>query len=240
MRQVHEPIILPRGLIFLASLWLMGSWLISIGVHAPIQPSSAAYTPGVRTMLLCVTLGLMIGWPLLRLSQSPHVPGYEGRVRSHPIQQTLLDIVVLLGLMQVVVWPLRLVTNWSPARTAAIDATITGWMLLAGAVTASALMTERRGPRSLAMLACVVMCLLGPFIAWLGAMGGLDATSLVDLSPLTAVRTLGESGNPSLTDSQWQWIMVLGVAAGAAWIALSMTGWLRDRESKAEARAARD
>jgi len=210
-RRPLPPLILPRGLIFLSSVWLIGSWLLAIGLQAPVQPSSASYTPAVREMLLCITIGLMIGWPLLRLSQT--CPPY-------PIRQTLLDLVVLLGLLQVVVWPLRLVTNWTPLRTAAIDATIIGWLLLAGALVAAAVSTERRGPRMLVMVACVAMCLAGPVAAWLGVMSGIKAMALVNLSPLMAVRTLGDGGNIHPTDLQWRLIAVLGVAAISAWAAL--------------------
>jgi len=205
------PLILPRGLIFLSSLWLIVSWLLAIGLRAPVQPSSASYTPAIREMLLCVTIGLMIGWPLLRLSQT--CPPY-------PIRQTLLDLVVLLGLLQVVVWPLRLVTNWTPLRTAAIDATITGWHLLAGAMVAAAVATPNRGPRVLVMIACVVMCLAGPVAAWLGVLTGINAMALVDLSPLMSVRTLGDGTSIHPTDLQWRLIAVLGFAAAAAWMAL--------------------
>jgi hypothetical protein len=212
------PLPLPRGLIFLASIWLIASWLIAIGIREPVQPSSASFTPGVRLMMLCMTTGLMIGWPLLRLSQSS--PAY-------PIRQTLLDLVVLLALVQVVLWPLRLVTNWSAWRTAAIDATLAGWVSLAGAMVAAAIMSEQRGPRVLAMLACVGMCLLGPALAWIGVMSGIDALQLVDLSPFMAVRTLGEQGGPHPSDVQWRWIALLGVAAVTVWLALGATAWFR-------------
>jgi hypothetical protein len=210
------PLLLPRGLIFLSSLWLIGSWIIAIGIRAPVQPSSASYTPSVRLMLFCVTTGLMIGWPLMRLSQDrPH----------YPIRQTLLDLMVLLGLVQVVVWPLRLVTNWTPLRTAAIDATLAGWVLLMGAVIAAAIGSAPpgRGPRNLAMLACVCTCLLGPALAWLGVMTGVDALQLVDLSPLMAVRTLGDAGGAQPSEVQWRWIGLLGIAVAAAWLALGLT-----------------
>src|SRR5262245_39320097 len=109
MPRSAPPLLLPRGLIFLASIWLISSWIIALGWRTPVQPSSASFTPGVRLMLLCVAIGLLIGWPLLRLSQSR--PAY-------PLKQTMLDLLVLLGLVQVVIWPLRLVTNWTPYRTA--------------------------------------------------------------------------------------------------------------------------
>lgn len=212
MSSTHLP--LPRGLIFLASIWLIASWVIAIGLRAPVQPSSASYTPGVREMLTCVTIGLMIGWPLLRLSQTR--PAY-------PVRQTMLDLLVLLGLVQVVIWPLRLVTSWTPMRTAAIDATLAGWTLLAGAVVAAAIGSELRGPRILAMLTCIAMCLLGPTLAWLGLLTGVNAMQLVDLSPFLAVRTLGEGGGSQPTDVQWRWIALLGIAVLAVWFALGMT-----------------
>lgn len=212
-RVVDPPLLLPRGLIFLSSLWLIGSWLLAIGVRAPVQPSSASYTPGVRMMLLCVTIGLMIGWPLLRLSQTS--PPF-------PIRQTLLDLMVLLGLVQVVVWPLRLVTNWTPGRTAAIDATLAGWVMIAGAIVAAAITSSRKGPRTFAMFACVSLCLLGPTLAWLGVMTGIDAMPLVSLSPLMAMRTLAEAGGVQPAIDQWQWIILLGIAALAMWCSLGI------------------
>jgi hypothetical protein len=202
--------VLPRGLIFLASLWLIGSWLITIGISTPIQPVSASYTPGVRMMLLCIVVGLMIGWPLLRLSQS---------ATARPLAQTALDLVVLLSLIQVVIWPLRLVTPWSIERIAAIDALMCCWLLLAAAAVASAVGTRHGGARQLAMLACVAMCLLGPAMTALGAMSGIGL-DLVALSPLMAVRALGQGGGARPSSEHWALIGLLGTAAAIAWAVL--------------------
>jgi hypothetical protein len=209
------PLVLPRGLIFLASIWLIGSWLIAIGVRPPVQPSSASYTPGVQLMLLCMAIGLMIGWPLLRLSQ----PALRA-----PIRQTLLDLAVLLSLVQVVIWPLRLVTAWSTFRIAAIDTTLCGWTLLAGATVAAAIGSDRQGPRTLAMSACVGMCLLGPALAWLGVLTGVNALELINLGPLMAIRTLGDGGGAQPELAQWRWIALLNAAAIVAW--LTMAVWM--------------
>jgi hypothetical protein len=214
MLNASTRLVVPRGLIFLASIWLIASWIIAIGLRAPVQPSSATYTPQVRLMLQCVVIGLMIGWPLLRLSQSKP---------ALPVRQTLLDLIVLMALVQVVLWPLRLVTNWTPLRAAAIDATVCGWLLLAGAFVAAGLGSRTRGPHSLAMLACIALVLLGPAAAWLGVVGGVDAMELIDLSPLMAVRTLGEGGSAQLTPMQWRWIGLLGLADASVWLALSAT-----------------
>jgi hypothetical protein len=221
MSRHSPPLLLPRGLIFVASLWLIASWIIALGLRTPVQPSSASYTPGVRLMLLCVTIGLVIGWPLLRLSQTRP---------WHPCGQTWLDLMVLAGLVQVVIWPLRLVTNWTPWRTAAIDATMIGWLLLAGAIVAAAVTTDRHGPRLLAMCACVAMCLAGPALALLGLMTGVHATELVGLSPLMTVRTLSEGIGTHPTRTQWIWIGLLGFADVAVWVALATAMALRRRD----------
>lgn len=211
----------PRGLVFLASVWLIASWLLAIGVASPVQPSSASYTPGVRLMLLCIMIGLMIIWPLMRLSQP---------ATTRPIQQTILDLFVLLALVQVVIWPLRLVTPWSAGRTAAIDAVIAGWTLLAAAVVASAIGTDRPGPRILGMLACLGMCALGPAAAWLGINTGIGALELIDLSPFLAIFTLSSDGRAPVTTTQWQWIGLLAAAACACWLGLLIASAFRHAE----------
>ncbi|MHC4416391.1 MAG: hypothetical protein ACYS0G_14040 [Planctomycetota bacterium] len=224
MQQPRQTLLLPRGLILLASAWLVASWIIAIGVRAPVEASSASYTPGVRLMLICVATGLMIGWPLLRLS---HV------ATPFPLRQTLLDLVVLLALVQVVVWPLRLVTPWSPARTAAVDATLAGWTLLAGATVASAVGSDRSGPRNLAALACVCMCLAGPALAWLSAVFGLPLErKLLELGPLMEIHALTRSGRGSAGAEEWLWIGSVAVAGIAAWCGLSAV--LHARRQRAE------
>ena len=54
-------LVLPRGLILLASLWLVVSWVLTMGFQAPVEASSASYTPGVRIMVVCMALGMVVG-----------------------------------------------------------------------------------------------------------------------------------------------------------------------------------
>lgn len=215
---------LPRGLILAASLWLVASWIVAMGLRTPLQPSSASYTPGVRMMLVCVTLGITIAWPVLRLSQS--TPRF-------PMRQVLLDLLVLLALVQIVLWPLRLVTTWSPARTLAADATIAGWATLAAAFVAAGIVSTRPGPRVLSMVACLSLVLLGPFLAWIGVMAGTDWTRLVELSPLMAIGTLTQASTPPASRS-WSDIGLLLAAAGLAWMGLAIWSTLRQRSTGQE------
>ncbi len=221
----EPPLVLPRGLIFLASIWLVVSWAVAIGFRTPVEASSASYTPGVRLMLISAAIGLIIGWPLLRVSQSR---------AEYPMTQTLLDLIVLLALVQVVIWPLRLVTPWSPARTAALDATLTVWTILAGALVASATGSHRTGPRNIAIIACVTMCLLGPLLALIGirgsAMAGVTPRPL-QLGPLLEVYTLSKGGRTAPDGDQWMWISMVALAATAAWaglITITLTRGRRD------------
>ena len=221
----HEepPLVLPRGLIFLASIWLVVSWAVAIGFRTPVEASSASYTPGVRLMLVSAAIGLIIGWPLLRVSQSR---------AEYPMTQTLLDLIVLLALVQVVIWPLRLVTPWSPARTAALDATLVSWTILAGALVASATGSHRTGPRNIAIVACMCMCLAGPSLAILGLhLRPLDGFShrLLQVGPLLEVHALSKGGRTAPHAAQWMWIGIVAAAAAATWSALGVMATMRSK-----------
>jgi hypothetical protein len=207
----------PRGLIFLASAWLIASWIVAIGPSAPIQAHPASYAPAVRLLILLVTVGMLVGWPLVRLSGPP---------RAWPIRQALLDAAVLLCLMQVVVWPLRLLTPWNPWRSAAIDLAIGGW---AAAVTAliafGTIPVDRRATlvRTTAMLAIVALVMGAPVLRlWAGtalpfvADGAISAAdpswwTAVRWNPISAVYALA-AATPNLpTEIEW-------VVAGSGWL----------------------
>lgn len=207
--------VLPRGLIFLASLWLVGSWLAAIGIQPPVQPSSASYTPGVRLLLDCIAAGVTVAWPLMRLSQ----PRCEW-----PVRRALLDLIVLAALIQIVVWPMRLVTPWSVARTVAIDATLVGWAALIAAIVAAA-GGAGAGARSIAMAACVVLAGLGPLVALvanrLGGTPGLVA-SLTLTSPFTLLRSLTGAGPTGLGVNHAVLALAPSVAACGAWATVAL------------------
>lgn len=213
-----RPLELPRGLIFLGSLWLIGSWLVAIGLHSPLQPVSASYTPGVRMMIYCLVIGLVVGWPLLRLSQE---------ATASPIRQTLLDAIALTALIQIVIWPLRLVTPWSPLRTAALDATLVAWALIAAAFVASAAGSRSAAPRCLAIAGCVGLCVLGPFAAWAATTIGVRADDLQSVNPLTNVAQLTDAGGDKPTAMQWLNILMVAMAAALAWGAVLVTTSVR-------------
>ena len=214
--QNPPPLILPRNLIFFAFIWLVATWFQSVGFEPPIYANAATYEPGVREMLLFVMLGLTIAWPLYRLS-SP---------RSHwPVSQVVLDLVVLLSMVQVVLWPLRLVTTWTNPRTAALDATICFWTLIIGAFVALAMTSRNGAVRAATMLLCIVICFLAPITRWIGLTEGSYDNAAYLLSPMFGVSYLAEGGGRITSSSDWTMIALLGIAAVVSWtIVLLMAG----------------
>jgi hypothetical protein len=208
----HPPYHLPRVLILLGSLWLIGSWAIAIGLRPPVQQTSASYEPGVRVMLLGLTAGFVIGWPLFRLSQA---------AISAPRWQVMLDMMVLVSMLQVVLWPVRLVTTWSTSRTTVIDVTLIAWIAIVGAILAASISSARGGPRVLAMIACIAIGLLAPTLRAISAAIGLDDPGGAYLSPFTSVSELTDAGAAPLSPRHWRGTVTVALAAVAAWTALA-------------------
>ncbi|MCA9284625.1 MAG: hypothetical protein KDA22_05400 [Phycisphaerales bacterium] len=226
-----DSLLLPRGLIFLASLWLIAAWITAIGLRPPVQPSAATYTPAVRLMLFLVALGLLVVWPLMRLSGPP---------TKWAVRRTLLDLVVLLALMQVVVWPLRLVTPWSAGRTFLIDATLVSWTMLVGAIVATAL--PRAGAsRVVATMLCAALGFMGSLTAWIGPpLFPWTAADLADgtvdrLGALTSLHRLTGGGPGPVDDAEWPALIVLAAAVVAAWIVVGVLTIVGTRGGRGQA-----
>ncbi len=203
--------ILPTGLIFLAGLWLIGSWLLTVGVQMPLQPSSASLEPSLRLLLQSIVVGLAVGWPLLRLSQERF---------ERPVGQVWLDMLVLGTLLQVVIWLPRLFTSWTVPRTIALDLTLLGWMALVGALIASATGTNRLTPRLFVMAICLGVCLIGPLAGAGGRLDVFDASDLVLLGPVAVVRALTDRGATLPSTAQWSAVLLIGLVALGMWCGL--------------------
>ena len=165
----------PRGLVLLAALWIFGAWLICVGPQAPLHPTIAGFTPGVRLMVASLGVGLCAGWPLLRLA---------GPRERWPVRRVVLDLVTITTLAQVVVWPLRLTTAWSPARLAMIDALMVAWSAVVAAFVAGAIGASSGSARTRAMIACLVVTVLGLPLELLCRSAGMPEPPVWALGPV--------------------------------------------------------
>jgi len=159
-----RPLFIPRGLVMLASAWVFLGWVSIFGLRPPVQPQAASYAAGIQMLMVLVGVGIGIAWPLLRLS---------GRPSRAPLAQSAMDGIALLVLLQVVVWPLRLVTNWTLPRTVALLAAIAASIFLVAALLAIAMPRRSARTRTAWMILFVLASLLpavtaaGPLSDWL-------------------------------------------------------------------------
>ena len=170
---------LPRGLLLSAVLWVAACFMVTIGTHAPIQPTTGAYTPVVRTMIALLAVGACIGWPVARFGNAR---GAWGPARA------LLDTLTVLTVFHAMFWPLHLVTHWTIGQAVAMDLLLSGWIGTAGACIALGLRGNHRTTWAIAV--CALMAggaaldmagIRAPFPYLFGPFAGL--LHIADLGP---------------------------------------------------------
>jgi hypothetical protein len=179
----------------LSSLWVFLCWILLFGFRPPVQPQAASYGPSIQMLFLLIGVGIAIGWPLLRLSARPS---------SAPFAQAAIDGISIFVLMQVVVWPLRLVTSWTLARAVAIDAALAAAIMLSAALLASTQSSPLPRRRTWAMVIAVAL-VLGPAMAdmlWnlVWEVDGASGVVATALSSLSAPSLLARFAQPSTID----------------------------------------
>jgi hypothetical protein len=190
-----RPLFIPRALVMLSSLWVFLCWILLFGFRPPVQPQAASYGPSIQMLFLLIGVGIAIGWPLLRLSARPS---------SAPFAQAAIDGISIFVLMQVVVWPLRLVTSWTLARAVAIDAAMAAAIMLSAALLASTQSSPLPRRRTWAMVIAVAL-VLGPAMAdmvwnFVWEVDGASGVVATALSSLSAPSLLARFAQPSTID----------------------------------------
>ncbi len=230
-----QPLTVPRGLVVLAALWIFLSWVILFGIRPPVQPQSASYGPTLEILFVSIGVGVAIGWPLLRLSARPS---------RAPILQAVLDGVALVVLVQVVVWPLRLVTSWTLTRTlcviGALAAAVALTAAILGAVQGARSQRRRTAGMALAAAAALLPFALAVVAEWFaptadpsfGSPGSMVTESrgwLDAVVPVSAPALLGRFASPTPLDPPSADLAILRTAlvvAVVAWTVL-LTGRVR-------------
>ena len=206
-------------------LWLLGSWGVILLLDSPV--------PAARWMVFAAMAGMMLLWPLLRLSQAP-APAEEGRAAALAARQALKDWLSLNLVFQAVAWPLQLTAGWRLSQTAWLSGAMAAWTLLSAALVAWGCRRTGPGARTAAMILCVLLLLgeplalaglnvlagyRGPGLTGAGHTGGISWPMYV--SPIDALW--------AATDSRFNWdadrwgprILGVGGAALLAWWGLA-------------------
>jgi len=188
-----------RYLVLGWGMWLLGSWAVTLSISPPAVAA--------RWMVFSSAVGLMVLWPLLRLSQD--LPARTG------VQQALWDWLCLNLAFQAAIWPLQVNVSWSLWQVVWIDAAIAAWSLLTGALIALGIQWRGGAGRMFAMAMCLAMLIGEPLIIWLInlARPGDPIGWTLRISPLSAL------GDLTSRDPQgWSLhIIAVVVAAAALW-----------------------
>lgn len=170
----------PRGLVFLSALWLVITWIATVGLHAPMVSNAVTYGYQATQLIQSAMIGMMIAWPLCRLTTSPP---------ANALSLTLLDALCLAVLAQLLIWPLREVCGWTMERAFILDGTILAWLaVVAGIVVAGRGCTATWG-KVAAMGLLVALTAVGPVVAM-----SMSLRAASGLSPLSATAAIAEMG----------------------------------------------
>ncbi len=141
--------------------WLIASWAVTLHRQSVAVASTLM-------MPFAAVVGLIILWPMLRLSQwdapaaSLNPPARAGWRTRRGGGFILFEWLCLNVVFQAVVWPLMLNARWTIAQTFWLDIAVAGWSLLAALIIAWGRLFESAGVRIFAMGLCVLTLLGEP------------------------------------------------------------------------------
>ncbi len=179
-----------------------------------------------RMLLAIIAAGIIIVWPMVRLSQEPD---------PRPLIGPILDIVVLLVPIQAIIWPQSLpwLGNWSLSVIAAVGATLAAWSVLIGALIAMSHALRARSRSTVSWMAVFVLVVLMGLIPALAT--SRPASSMVDqpaqvarvswmASPMTAMFELAQDrtwtgATAAVFPGHWRMIGFTFAAAAVCWLA---------------------
>jgi hypothetical protein len=197
--------------------------IFATGTLGPRDPAMLAIA--ARAMLVISAFGLGVLWPMVRLSQTSP---------EHPIGACFADVVAINAPLQALIWPLGLLTNWSPWVLGALALTMVSWSMLVGSLLAVALRGEACAWSRLAWMALFVALTLGTagLLALLETMGAPIDPALWLASPLTApsALTAHESGLPVVIEPvEWAGAAGPGAVSAPVWALAGVAKSLRRR-----------
>ncbi len=218
----------PRTFALVWTIFLMLATLVMFAsMSAALVVTVDVYRPATRILLMTITAGIVLIWPMIRLSQA--------RPYGSALPHVARDILIVLIPVQALIWPqaLRLLGGWPLERCAAIAACQSAWALLIGGFLALGLTFDpvgRVGPARGAWMAFFAAIAIGVPLVELafGSIvlpGAHDLSSVVAMmmSPITAVyelvRETESTGDLAARTTQWTVIGATSFAGAVVWVA---------------------
>lgn len=205
----------PRTFAFLWAIFLM---LASIGALGSVVAGGVisldSYQPLSRVLLLVVTVGVLVFWPLVRLCQERPAEGSLSSVSK--------DLIVLLVPLQAVVWPQMALARWSFDVVLATACALASWGLLVGAVLVLAL--RRDGTRRGWWMGVVLVLAIGGSVAGVATgMVSPDLTRPGGVSSAPAIVLCSGVGLVADISADRSWAGVWAVVQPQHWAAIILT-----------------
>ncbi|RMH11215.1 MAG: hypothetical protein D6695_09685 [Planctomycetota bacterium] len=191
------------------------------------------YRPAVQALLLTITAGIVVLWPMTRLSQESPRTDICGSIAR--------DLVVLLVPTQALIWPqtLRMLGAWPLSQTAALSVSQASWAIVIGGILALALIFDPRGRDIVrgAWMVVILLLVLGvPMLqVLLGAIGPAASTdhsaAAFMCSPLLAAfEILGDHDTPTIP-THWFAIGLTAFVGSILWATAWLVELARTKES---------
>lgn len=217
----------PRTFALAWTIFLMLSTLVMFASMSPaLAVTLEIYRPATRILLTTITAGIVLIWPMVRLSQSRP----PGSIAPHIAR----DLLIVLIPVQALIWPqtLRFLGGWPLGLCAAVAACQAAWAIVIGGLVTLALVYDpARGrvgtARGMWMMLLAVVVIGVPLVeVVLGAIGPGAITGSIPAvmaSPLTAVyeliRDRAPGGPLPAEAAHWTAIGITALAGGIVWIA---------------------
>jgi hypothetical protein len=111
-------------------------------------------------LLALIQVGVVVVWPLLRLSQIP--PRIASRAAA-------VDLLIVLAPSAAILGPMGFLTKWSGATVAVLCASLVSWTVLYAGIIALAGRVRSSTARAAWMLVCLALAAAGPLVGLLAA-----------------------------------------------------------------------
>lgn len=141
----------PRNFAFLWAIYLMLGSIIALGVVlAGGIVTLDAYQPLSRGLVVTLAVGVMIFWPLIRLSQI--APPEGSRTAA------MKDLAIVLIPLQAVIWPQMVLARWTPNIVLATSMAMIAWgVLVAGLIALGTRSNQTWRSAWMATIVCLVI-----------------------------------------------------------------------------------